>query len=139
MYLHFFFYMVTWFEKSKEIILSQGNSKDEAVINMIEELFDRSPPMCFWNRTFCFVGLELHGYGFCYYRIQRPKRLTKWKEILYMMNLFFYMMHLKTQLQIWKVLKTFSKNVVYWMKYDSGRKHIIVRQIFNNNNNNRWH
>ncbi|KAM5245924.1 LOW QUALITY PROTEIN: synaptonemal complex protein 2 [Ctenodactylus gundi] len=32
--------MVVWFEKSKEIILSQGNSKDEAVINMIEDLFD---------------------------------------------------------------------------------------------------
>ncbi|XP_058418361.1 synaptonemal complex protein 2 isoform X2 [Diceros bicornis minor] len=32
--------MVAWFEKSKEIILSQGNSKDEAVINMIEDLFD---------------------------------------------------------------------------------------------------
>ncbi|XP_049555099.1 synaptonemal complex protein 2 isoform X2 [Orcinus orca] len=30
--------MVTWFEKSKEIILSQGNSKDEAV--MIEDLFE---------------------------------------------------------------------------------------------------
>uniref|UniRef100_A0A8C9P8D7 Synaptonemal complex protein 2 n=1 Tax=Spermophilus dauricus TaxID=99837 RepID=A0A8C9P8D7_SPEDA len=36
----FFFYMVTWFEKSREIILSRGNSKDEAVINMIEDLFD---------------------------------------------------------------------------------------------------
>ncbi|KAB0383436.1 hypothetical protein FD755_005353 [Muntiacus reevesi] len=35
-----FFYMVAWFEKSKEIILSRGNSKDEAVINMIEDLFD---------------------------------------------------------------------------------------------------
>nr|XP_040132304.1 LOW QUALITY PROTEIN: synaptonemal complex protein 2 [Ictidomys tridecemlineatus] len=32
--------MVTWFEKSREIILSRGNSKDEAVINMIEDLFD---------------------------------------------------------------------------------------------------
>ncbi|XP_054554531.1 synaptonemal complex protein 2 isoform X2 [Talpa occidentalis] len=32
--------MVTWFEKSKEIILSQGNSKDETVINMVEDLFD---------------------------------------------------------------------------------------------------
>ncbi|XP_010635715.1 synaptonemal complex protein 2 isoform X1 [Fukomys damarensis] len=32
--------MVVWFEKSKEIILSQGNSKDEAAINMIEDLFD---------------------------------------------------------------------------------------------------
>ncbi|XP_020760806.2 synaptonemal complex protein 2 isoform X2 [Odocoileus virginianus] len=32
--------MVAWFEKSKEIILSWGNSKDEAVINMIEDLFD---------------------------------------------------------------------------------------------------
>ncbi|XP_036862274.2 synaptonemal complex protein 2 isoform X4 [Manis javanica] len=32
--------MVSWFEKSKEIILSRGNSKDEAVINMIEDLFD---------------------------------------------------------------------------------------------------
>ncbi|KAM9056521.1 synaptonemal complex protein 2 [Megaptera novaeangliae] len=32
--------MIAWFEKSKEIILSQGNSKDEAVINMIEDLFD---------------------------------------------------------------------------------------------------
>ncbi|XP_021110847.1 synaptonemal complex protein 2 isoform X3 [Heterocephalus glaber] len=32
--------MVVWFEKSKEIILSQGNSKDGAVINMIEDLFD---------------------------------------------------------------------------------------------------
>lgn len=32
--------MVTWFEKSKEIILSRGNSKDEAVLNMIEDLFD---------------------------------------------------------------------------------------------------
>ncbi|XP_014642785.1 PREDICTED: synaptonemal complex protein 2 [Ceratotherium simum simum] len=32
--------MVAWFEKSKEIILSQENSKDEAVINMIEDLFD---------------------------------------------------------------------------------------------------
>uniref|UniRef100_A0A8D2AKP4 Synaptonemal complex protein 2 n=1 Tax=Sciurus vulgaris TaxID=55149 RepID=A0A8D2AKP4_SCIVU len=36
----FFFYMVAWFEKSREIILSRGNSKDEAVINMIEDLFD---------------------------------------------------------------------------------------------------
>lgn len=35
-----FFYMVAWFEKSKEIILSWGNSKDEAVINMVEDLFD---------------------------------------------------------------------------------------------------
>ncbi|CAI9154370.1 unnamed protein product [Rangifer tarandus platyrhynchus] len=35
-----FFYMVAWFEKSKEIILSWGNSKDEAVINMIEDLLD---------------------------------------------------------------------------------------------------
>ncbi|XP_020933809.1 synaptonemal complex protein 2 isoform X1 [Sus scrofa] len=32
--------MVAWFEKSKEIILSQGSSKDEAVINMIEDFFD---------------------------------------------------------------------------------------------------
>lgn len=32
--------MVVWFEKSKEIILSRGNSKDEGVINMIEDLFD---------------------------------------------------------------------------------------------------
>ncbi|KAK2498362.1 hypothetical protein MC885_019122 [Smutsia gigantea] len=32
--------MVAWFEKSKEIILSRGNSKDEAVINMIEDLCD---------------------------------------------------------------------------------------------------
>ncbi|XP_037667591.1 synaptonemal complex protein 2 [Choloepus didactylus] len=32
--------MVVWFEKSKEIILNQGNSKDEAVINMIEDFFD---------------------------------------------------------------------------------------------------
>nr|XP_054366146.1 synaptonemal complex protein 2 [Mirounga angustirostris] len=32
--------MVAWFEKSKKIILSRGNSKDEAVINMIEDLFD---------------------------------------------------------------------------------------------------
>ncbi|XP_069352074.1 synaptonemal complex protein 2 [Eulemur rufifrons] len=32
--------MVAWFEKSKEIILSRRNSKDEAVINMIEDLFD---------------------------------------------------------------------------------------------------
>lgn len=32
--------MIVWFEKSKEIILSQGNSKDEAVINVIEDLFD---------------------------------------------------------------------------------------------------
>ncbi|XP_044783756.1 synaptonemal complex protein 2 isoform X5 [Bubalus bubalis] len=32
--------MVAWFEKSKEIILSRGNSKDEAVINMIEDIFD---------------------------------------------------------------------------------------------------
>nr|XP_044603830.1 synaptonemal complex protein 2 isoform X2 [Equus asinus]XP_044603831.1 synaptonemal complex protein 2 isoform X2 [Equus asinus]XP_044603832.1 synaptonemal complex protein 2 isoform X2 [Equus asinus] len=32
--------MVSWFEKSKEIILSQGNSTDEAVINMLEDLFD---------------------------------------------------------------------------------------------------
>nr|KAF6423970.1 synaptonemal complex protein 2 [Rousettus aegyptiacus] len=31
---------VVWFEKSKEIILSRGNSKDEGVINMIEDLFD---------------------------------------------------------------------------------------------------
>uniref|UniRef100_A0A8C2NQS0 Synaptonemal complex protein 2 n=1 Tax=Capra hircus TaxID=9925 RepID=A0A8C2NQS0_CAPHI len=35
-----FFYMVAWFEKSKEIILSRGNSKDEAVINMIEDILD---------------------------------------------------------------------------------------------------
>nr|KAF6331139.1 synaptonemal complex protein 2 [Myotis myotis] len=32
--------MVAWFEKSKEIILSRGTSKDEALINMIEDLFD---------------------------------------------------------------------------------------------------
>lgn len=32
--------MVSWFEKSKEVILSQGQSKDEAVTNMIEDLFD---------------------------------------------------------------------------------------------------
>nr|XP_051691030.1 synaptonemal complex protein 2 isoform X6 [Oryctolagus cuniculus] len=32
--------MAAWFEKSKEIILSQGNSKDEDLINMIEDLFD---------------------------------------------------------------------------------------------------
>lgn len=38
--IYFFFYMVVWFEKSKEIILSRGNSKDEGVINMIEDLFD---------------------------------------------------------------------------------------------------
>ncbi|XP_054993405.1 synaptonemal complex protein 2 [Sorex araneus] len=32
--------MVTWFEKSKEFILSQENSKEESVINMVEDLFD---------------------------------------------------------------------------------------------------
>ncbi|XP_060036735.1 synaptonemal complex protein 2 [Erinaceus europaeus] len=32
--------MVSWFEKSKEIILSRGNSKDETVLNMVEDLFD---------------------------------------------------------------------------------------------------
>ncbi|XP_050999885.1 synaptonemal complex protein 2 [Acomys russatus] len=32
--------MVSWFENSKEIILSQGQSKDDAVMNMIEDLFD---------------------------------------------------------------------------------------------------
>ncbi|KAL4690545.1 hypothetical protein H8957_003696 [Semnopithecus entellus] len=32
--------MVAWFEKSKEIIQSQGNSKDEALLNMIEDLVD---------------------------------------------------------------------------------------------------
>ncbi|XP_049725161.1 synaptonemal complex protein 2 [Elephas maximus indicus] len=32
--------MVAWFEKSKELILNGGNSKDEAVINMIEDFFD---------------------------------------------------------------------------------------------------
>ncbi|XP_076972956.1 synaptonemal complex protein 2 isoform X2 [Tamandua tetradactyla] len=32
--------MVDWFEKSKEIILNQGNSKDEAGINMLEDFFD---------------------------------------------------------------------------------------------------
>ncbi|XP_055964103.1 synaptonemal complex protein 2 [Sorex fumeus] len=32
--------MVTWFEKSKEIILSQRNSKEEIVTNMVEDLFD---------------------------------------------------------------------------------------------------
>ncbi|XP_023600893.1 synaptonemal complex protein 2 [Myotis lucifugus] len=32
--------MVAWFEKSKEIILSRGTSKDEALLNMIEDLFD---------------------------------------------------------------------------------------------------
>ncbi|XP_063140754.1 synaptonemal complex protein 2 isoform X3 [Rattus norvegicus] len=32
--------MVSWFENSKEIILSQRQSKDEAVMNMIEDLFD---------------------------------------------------------------------------------------------------
>lgn len=32
--------MVSWFEKSKEVILSRGQSKDEAVTNMIEDLFD---------------------------------------------------------------------------------------------------
>lgn len=34
------FYMVSWFENSKEIILNQQQSKDEAVMNMIEDLFD---------------------------------------------------------------------------------------------------
>ncbi|NP_796165.2 synaptonemal complex protein 2 [Mus musculus] len=32
--------MVSWFENSKEIILNQQQSKDEAVMNMIEDLFD---------------------------------------------------------------------------------------------------
>ncbi|XP_078228163.1 synaptonemal complex protein 2 isoform X3 [Callithrix jacchus] len=32
--------MVAWFEKSKEIIQSQENSKDEAALNMIEDLVD---------------------------------------------------------------------------------------------------
>ncbi|XP_058535854.1 synaptonemal complex protein 2 [Ochotona princeps] len=32
--------MVTWFEKCKEIILSRGKSKDDAVLNMMEDLFD---------------------------------------------------------------------------------------------------
>lgn len=32
--------MVAWFEKSKEILLSQGNSKDEALTNVIEDLLD---------------------------------------------------------------------------------------------------
>ncbi|XP_031229148.1 synaptonemal complex protein 2, partial [Mastomys coucha] len=32
--------MASWFENSKEIILSQQQSKDEAVMNMIEDLFD---------------------------------------------------------------------------------------------------
>ncbi|XP_077729910.1 synaptonemal complex protein 2 isoform X9 [Canis aureus] len=32
--------MVAWFEKSKDIILRRGNSKDEAIINVIEDLFD---------------------------------------------------------------------------------------------------
>ncbi|GAB5569047.1 synaptonemal complex protein 2 isoform X1 [Prionailurus iriomotensis] len=32
--------IIAWFEKSKEIILSRGNSKDEAAINMIEDLLD---------------------------------------------------------------------------------------------------
>ncbi|KAM8774815.1 synaptonemal complex protein 2 [Rhynchonycteris naso] len=32
--------IISWFEKSKEIILSRGHSKDEAVTNMIEDLFD---------------------------------------------------------------------------------------------------
>nr|XP_034351252.1 synaptonemal complex protein 2 [Arvicanthis niloticus] len=32
--------MVSWFENSKHIILSQQQSKDEAVMNMIEDLFD---------------------------------------------------------------------------------------------------
>ncbi|XP_036915893.1 synaptonemal complex protein 2 [Sturnira hondurensis] len=32
--------MVAWFEKSKEILLSRGNSKDEALTNMIEDLLD---------------------------------------------------------------------------------------------------
>ncbi|XP_003787798.1 synaptonemal complex protein 2 isoform X1 [Otolemur garnettii] len=32
--------MVSWLEKSKEIILSQENTKDEAVTNMIEDLLD---------------------------------------------------------------------------------------------------
>ncbi|XP_027275617.1 synaptonemal complex protein 2 [Cricetulus griseus] len=32
--------MVSWFEKSKEVIVSQGQSKDEAVMNMVEDLFD---------------------------------------------------------------------------------------------------
>uniref|UniRef100_A0A8C6RGY1 Synaptonemal complex protein 2 armadillo-repeat-like domain-containing protein n=2 Tax=Nannospalax galili TaxID=1026970 RepID=A0A8C6RGY1_NANGA len=32
--------MVFWFEKSEEIIISRGRSKDEAVLNMIEDLFD---------------------------------------------------------------------------------------------------
>lgn len=38
--IYIFLYMVAWFEKSKEIILSRGNSKDEALINLIEDLFD---------------------------------------------------------------------------------------------------
>ncbi|KAM6163889.1 synaptonemal complex protein 2 [Rhynchocyon petersi] len=33
-------YMVAWFEKLKEIVLDQENSKDEAVINMVEDFFD---------------------------------------------------------------------------------------------------
>ncbi|XP_058143257.1 synaptonemal complex protein 2 isoform X1 [Dasypus novemcinctus] len=32
--------MVAWFEKSKEIILNRGYSRNEAVINMIEDFFD---------------------------------------------------------------------------------------------------
>ncbi|KAM5305520.1 synaptonemal complex protein 2 [Glossophaga mutica] len=38
--IYIFLYMVAWFEKSKEILLSRGNSKDEALINMIEDLLD---------------------------------------------------------------------------------------------------
>lgn len=32
--------MVTWFEKSKEMIVSQGNSKEETIANMVEDFFD---------------------------------------------------------------------------------------------------
>ncbi|XP_048205645.1 synaptonemal complex protein 2 [Perognathus longimembris pacificus] len=32
--------MVTWFEKSEEIILSRGNSKDEGVLNLTEDFFE---------------------------------------------------------------------------------------------------
>ncbi|XP_042555247.1 synaptonemal complex protein 2 [Dipodomys spectabilis] len=32
--------MVTWFEKSEEIILSRGNSKDEDVLNLTEDFFE---------------------------------------------------------------------------------------------------
>lgn len=73
--------MVAWFEKSKEIILSQGSSKDEAVINMIEDFFDllmvtvtlihQCYKACVYLKTICVLDA-----------LSLKKSLTDWLVIL---------------------------------------------------------